>query len=204
MKLIKLSSRNIALFILFFATMITSLWPGNIYILFLFSIATLLLLPFKRWWDGTGIAILFFSIFYCLIQRMNATGEISSGFVFVATLIAPVSFYRFGNWAMDVLNNDRNRMWFVFAFVLCYILPVFLLTIADIQLSGFVNENRTLLGDLSDNNLAATLYGLMSSVGIGFISALFAKRFKMEHKLLFVMIGIISMVTVLHLVNRTY
>lgn len=199
----KLTIQSFIILFLFFATVITSLWPNNIYILCLFSVATFILLPFRKWWDGISISLLFFSMFYCLIQRMNATDEISSVFVFVTTLIAPVAFYRFGRWVMEALNNDRSRLWFVFAFVLCYLLPMLVLTIVDIQLGGFINENRTLLGDISDNSLAATLYGLMSSVGIGFISALFAKQLKTGYKLLFTILFVIAMVTVLHLVNRT-
>lgn len=199
----KLTLKSFIIIALFFATVITSLWPNNIYILCLFSFASLVLLPFRRWWDGISISLLFFSMFYCLIQRMNATSDISSGFLFIATLVAPVAFYRFGCWVMEWLSNDKYRLWFLFTSVLCYLLPMFLLTITDIRLGGFINESRDILGNFSDNSLAATLYGLMSSVGLGFISVLFAKQLKIGSKLLYTTIPILSMLTVLHLVNRS-
>lgn len=197
----KFTFRSFIVVVIFFATMITSLRPDNIYVLCIFSVSTLFLLPFRKWWDGICLSLFAFSLFYCFTQYMNET--IGSGFVFIATLLAPIAFYRFGRWVMEWLVYDNYRMWFLFAMALCYLSPMLLLTITDIQLGGFINESRELLGDILEDNLAATLYGLKSSVGIGFVAALFAKQLKISSKLLLVSISIIAMITVLHLVNRT-
>lgn len=191
------------LLFLFFITMITSLWPNNIYLLFLFSVASWILLPYNKWWDGISISLFFFSFFYCLVHFINkGTG---SGFIFLSTLTAPVSFYRFGRWIMTWLVDDRKRSFFLFYFALSYFFPVFLLTLQDIFLVGLVNDTRIMLSDIGkeDTTLAATLYGLMASVGVGFISILFTSSLKKIEKLLFSIITIISMLTVVHLVNRT-
>lgn len=191
------------LLFLFFATMLTSLWANNIYILFLFSLSTWLLLPNHKWWDGTCLSLIFFSLFYCLIQYMNS--GIGSGFVFISTLIIPVSFYRFGRWIIEWIDDERKRLWFIFLSFLCFLLPVLFLTIQDMILVGFVNESRTMLSDIGkeDSTLAATLYGLMSSTGIGFISLLFAKALNYKYKIIYLTVFMISILTVLHLVNRT-
>lgn len=191
------------LLFLFFVTMLTSLWQNNIYILFLFSLATCFLLPFHKWWDGISLSLLFFSLFYCLMQYIN--DGIGSGFVFISTLITPVSFYRFGRWIIEWIDSDRKRLWFLFFSFFCFLLPVLLLTIQDMMLVGFVNESRTMLSDIGkeDSTLAATLYGLMSSTGIGFISLLFAKSLNYKQKIIFLSVFVISMLVVLHLVNRT-
>lgn len=183
--------------------MITSLWPNNIYILFIFSLASWILLPYNKWWDSISIALLFFSLLYCFFQYRNI--GIGSGFMFISILIAPVAFYRFGRWILELISNDRKRLWFLFSFILCYLLPVLLLTIQDIMLVGFINESRRMLIDIGkeDSTLAVTLYGLMSSTGIGFISSLFNKSLNYKHKIILLTISIISMLIVLHLVNRT-
>lgn len=191
------------LLFLFFATMLTSLWANNIYILFLFSLSTWLLLPNHKWWDDICLSLLFFSLFYCLIQYMN--NGIGSGFVFISTLIIPISFYRFGRWIIEWIDDERKRLWFIFLSFLCFLLPVLFLTIQDMILVGFINESRTMLSDIGkeDNTLAATLYGLMSSTGIGFISLFFAKSLNYKYKIIYLTVFAISILIVLHLVNRT-
>lgn len=130
---------------------------------------------------------------------------IGSGFVFISTLIIPVSFYRFGRWIIEWIDDERKRLWFIFLSFLCFLLPVLFLTIQDMILVGFINESRTMLSDIGkeDNTLAATLYGLMSSTGIGFISLFFAKSLNYKYKIIYLTVFAISILIVLHLVNRT-
>ena len=83
-------------------------------------------------------------------------------------------------------------------------LPLFLLTLQDIILVGIINETRVMLGDLGDDNtLAATLYGLMSSVGIGCIAALFMKGENFLFRIGYIILALLSMMVVIHLINRT-
>ena len=195
--------KYIVLLFFFFATMLTSLWPSNIYLLFFFSLLSWGVLPSNRWWDDISISLLFFSIFYCLMQYMNI--GIGSGFVILSILVAPVAFYRFGRWIMTWLNDEKTRLLFFFFTFLCFLLPLFLLTIEDMMLVGFVNESRFMLNSIGkeDSTLSATLYGLMSSTGIGFISVLFAQSLKNRPKIIFLTFSIMSILVVLHLVNRT-
>ena len=61
-----------------------------------------------------------------------------------------------------------------------YLLPLFLLTAQDIALTGLINDSRQMLMDLgNDDSMAATLYGLMASSGIGLIGTIFIKQQKM-------------------------
>lgn len=84
-------------------------------------------------------------------------------------------------------------------------LPLFRATFIDIALVGFVNETRQLLSNLSGNNgsLAATLYGLMSSIGIGCISVLFLKKQSFFCKASYLLLCVLSLLSAVHLVNRT-
>ena len=199
----RLTIRHYFVLMLFFATMITSLWPNNIYVLFTFSLSNLLLLRTKIINDRVSISLFLFSCFYCLNQYV--TVGLGSGFVFFSTLLAPVSFYKFGCWLIGWIQEDRQRLNFIFLMFLCYLLPALLLTVQDIMVVGLVNENRHLLLDIGkeDTTLAATLYGLMSSTGIGFIAILFSQRLGVWKKMFYLSISIIAILIVVHLVNRT-
>lgn len=199
----KLSFKYYIVLSLFFATMLTSVFSFSIYFVFAFSVASLVLLPIKKWWNGTSLLLVLFSTFYCFNQYINF--GLSGGFRFMSVLIAPLAYYRFGQWVMQWLTEDRQRLNFLFISIFLCLLPMFLLTIQDIQLVGIVNRTRHLVLDVGkdDTSLAATLYGLMASTGIGFISILFAKSLKLKSKLIYGIVAIMAILTVVHLVNRT-
>lgn len=198
-----MSFKEKVLLALFFVTMLTSLWPNNIYVLVLFSVACWGLLP-NRWWDGICVSLLAFSVLYVLTEFVNGTS--SSGFISLSILLSPVAFYRFGCWLMQTFKSDAERFKIIFLSVFCYLLPLFLLTGQDIALVGIINESRMMLSDLvngSEHTLSATLYGLMSSVGIGCIAILFTRRTNIREKIMFASIVALSLLVVIHLVNRT-
>ena len=194
--------RKIILLTIFFTTLLTSLFPQNIYLLVLLSICSVAFLPFKRFWDAIAMALVVFSFFYTAMVVLK--GEIQSAFVALAYLITPVSLYRLGLFLMDEFKDEKSRLRLIFCMVLAYLLNVFVLTVVDLSIVGIVNEDRTLLGhSTSDDALAATLYGLMSSVGIGCVGAAFAKRMKILPRLLYSILVLMSLLTVVHLINRT-
>lgn len=190
------------LMVLFLGVLLTSLWSNNIYLLVLFSLSTYLILPFKKYWDGTALALLFFSVFYSIMALM--TKQSGSGFMLISFLIAPVAFYRFGNWIMSHFYTENIRQKLFLLIIICYLLSLFIMTFQDIALVGIVNDSRVLLEDINDgDSLAATLYGLMASVGIGCIAALFTKGQSVLLKLCYIILSILSILVVVHLVNRT-
>lgn len=190
------------LLVIFFLVLITSLWPKNIYLLVLFSFMTYVILPTKKWWDPTAIVLFFFSSFYLMMTVM--TNQYGSGFVLLSMLMAPVGFYRFGLWLMHCFHEEKARQKLLIAIAVCYLLPLFILTIKDVALVGIVNVSRVMLGDADGgDSLAATLYGLMASVGIACISALFTKGQNFWLRLFYIVVALLSIFVVIHLVNRT-
>ena len=196
--------KYLLLSLLFSVTMITSLWAANIYLLFGFSVFCWVVLPFDRCWDKTTIALFIFSILYLLIQLINGNA-VDSKFIQGAYLLAPVAFYRFGRFLFQYNKNDESRQKVLLSILLLYLTPLFIATFKDISLVGFINETRQLLGDVSNNQgaLAATLYGLMASLGIGGVSVVFLRNQHLFIKYSFVLLGIFSLISVIHLVNRT-
>lgn len=182
--------------------LLTSLWPNNIYLLVLFSLTTYIVLPFRKYWDGISLPLLLFSFFYSIVTVIS--NQYGSGSFLISYLIAPVAFYRFGRWMMSVFYDEKVRQRLLFCIVTCYLLSLFIMTFKDIALVGIVNVSRVLLGDLNDGEgLAATLYGMMAAVGIGCVGACFAKGQKIWVRLGYILIVSLSLLIVMHLVNRT-
>ena len=198
----KLKFKYKMLMAMFYGVMITSLWPNNIYLLVSFSLLTYIVLPIKRWWNSTALILLVFSLFYSMMAVMN--NQYRSGFVLITLLIAPVGLYRFGQWLMYNFYEDEIRQKLFMLIIATYLLPLFILTFQDVQLVGVVNVSREMMGDLdSSDSLAATLYGMMSSVGIACIASLFAKRQSLGIRLIYILLSLLSLFVVIHLVNRT-
>ena len=193
--------RKVVLLTIFLMVLLTSMFPQNIYLLVLFSVLAWGLLPFRKWWDGAGLALLLFSIFYTIMVIMS--GQMKSGFVTLSYLISPIALYRFGQYLMSEYRNDNDRFRLLLFVVIAYLINMFVLTFVDIAIVGIINEDRALLGtSTEDDALAATLYGLMASVGIGCIGACFARSQKLIIRLFYFVIVALSLLTVIHLINR--
>lgn len=194
--------RKLILLVLFLISLITSLLPQNVYFIVLFSIFTWVFLPLRKWWDNIALALLFFSFFYASLIIVR--GLIPSGSLLIAYMISPVSFYRFGHYLANGYTIETQRHRLVISVVVLYLIHMFLLTFVDISVTGIVNEDRTLLGHSIENDaLSATLYGLMSSIGIGCIGAVFSNIASRKLRLAYLLIVLLSLLTVVHLVNRT-
>lgn len=200
--MLKLNIGYKLLLTLFVILLVTSLWPGNIYILVAFSFLTYIVLPIKKWWDNTAIILAIFSVFYSL--NVLAFNEITSGFNLLSYLISPVAFYRFGKFLSAFYYEDKIRERLFFVIISVYLLSLFILTVKDVTIVGVINISRKMLGDSTDNNaLSATLYGLMASVGISCIASLFAKKQERLLRLSFIILSLCSLFVVCHLLNRT-
>lgn len=198
----KLYLKDKILLLSFFFVVLTSLWANNIYLLFVFSILCWFLIPLNKWWDNVTIYLLIFSLFYAMMVVLN--GRNNSYFNLLSYIIAPVAFYRFGRWTMNIFRNDIARQKFLFFTILLYLGYFFILILKDIALVGIVNETRLLLGDTNDfESWSATLYGMMASVGISCIAVIFTRKQKLWLKLCFISVSILSLLSVIHLVNRT-
>lgn len=200
--MLRLKFKDKLLLVILFLVLITSLWTKNIYLLVLFSCLSYFILPIKRWWNPTSLILLVFSLFYTIMAVM--TKQFGSGFVLIAILISPVGLYRFGQWLMYAFYEDKIRQKLFVAIIAAYLLPLFILTFKDVALVGIVNVSRVMMGDAdAGESLAATLYGMMSSVGIACIASLFAKGQSLWLRLLYIILSLLSLFVVIHLVNRT-
>ena len=140
-----------------------------------FVVLCCVLLPYKKWWDGISIPLLSFSVFYAGIVLYK--GE-NPGWSFIfSMLFAPTAFYRLGRFLMKTIQIEAQRQKILIYIIGTYLLPLFLLTAQDMALTGLINDSRNMLLDTGeDGSLNATLYGMMASIGIGCIGAVFSKQ----------------------------
>ena len=184
--------RKIILLTTFFAVLLTSLFPQNIYLLVLFSIMSWGLLPFRKWWEIGSLLLLLFSVFYTVWVILS--GRMQSGFLSISYLITPVAFYRFGQYLMSEFKGETQRYYLILSIGYAYLFNMFVLTVASIATVGIVNNSRVLFGvTMRDESLAATLYGLMASYGIGCIGVVFAKDTKVVVRILSLGLVLLSM-----------
>ena len=185
-----------------FPVLISSLWLYNLYLLYFFAVLCWIIIPYKKWWDGISIPLLFFSVFYAGIVLYK--GE-NPGWSFIfSMLFAPTAFYRLGRFLMKTIQIEAQRQKILLIIVGMYLLPLFLLTAQDIALTGLVNDSRKMLLDTGeDGSLNATLYGMMASIGIGCIGAVFSKQQNKWMRMGLIIVAAFSLLSVIHLVNRT-
>ena len=194
--------RDKILLLALFPVLISSLWLYNLYLLYFFAVLCWIIIPYKKWWDGISIPLLSFSVFYAGIVLYK--GE-NPGWSFIfSMLFAPTAFYRLGCFLMKHIQDEMQRQKTLLLIVGAYLFPLFLLTAQDIALTGLINDSRQMLMDLgNDDSMAATLYGLMASAGIGFVGTIFIKQQNKWLKVAFILVAVLSLLSVIHLVNRT-
>lgn len=189
------------LVIFFFVLLLMSVTRLNVYALIIFSIVSIAIIPIKKYWNNMSFMLLLFSIFYSLINIINGNND--SWANQISYIIAPVAFFRLGYYFMDIYNSNTEREKFFLFLCLFYLFPIFFITINNILSTGLINPSRQMLNDAGNATLSATLYGLMTSLGIGTIVALFIHSLNLKIRIAFILIALMSMMTVIHLVNRS-
>lgn len=177
--------------------------PGNIYVFFFYAIMCWLFLAHDKYWNKQCLFLLVFSFAYAFIPLLNHSAKNNT--VFLIYLLIPVAFYRFGRSFVDIFKTEKERLSVFIIILLSYLCPFFILVFKDIALVGFINQTRELLGESGQEQTvrAATLYGLMSSTGLGCITVIYVKNINIIHKFFFFAISCLCLLAVVHLINRT-
>lgn len=182
--------------------LLSSLLPSNIYFIFIFTLLGLILIPFKKYMDGTAILLVLFSFFYGSVIIIN--GHIESNFNLISYVFSPIVFYLFGKHFIYLKLSDNDRLKYMLFIVLAFMIPIFIYTIIDIKLVGLINPTRSMLSEINEGkSMAATLYGLNVSVGLGCASVFFLKKNKIIINIGYLIATFIAILTTIHLINRT-
>ena len=190
---------------LYSIVLFSCIWAGlSTYILFIFTILMLLSLPFRIYFDKTAIFLSVFSFFYCLFLLFS---NIISWFNFVSYLLCPTCFYILGKYVTDRFRTPQNIALFWCISILLFSFVLYISALQDISQKGFVNITRSfpIWGMNTEHDfLSATLYGLVASLGLaGLPVFLYKTSLNRVAKYIFLLLFILSLATVIHLVNRT-
>lgn len=176
---------------------------GFITLLMLWSIITLLFVSLSKYTDKTGLLIIFFSIVYSICGIL--TGSMVTYTDILPTALPMFSFYIFGKLIGREYSNKKILL-FLLLVLFAYSLEIFLTTVFEIIQTGSIfNSSREfyLLGDES-RSLTATIVGLRADCGIiGIPLALSMFRFSKTYGFSYFLLGLLSILTTIFLLNRT-
>lgn len=191
------------LFSLFFLALFNSPLVGVSFYVLLFCLFSILICWEKTYFDKTSVYLLLFSISYPLVLCMN-TGKLNPHYLLY--LIAPIAFYVWGQYIVTKINNQRGLLNFLLLVLIFFAAQTYIITIEDVKEIGLINPMRTMLreGD-EEAKINATLFGLNVSLGLSGLAIFMAlkNKFGSIRGFLFLGVFLLSLLTVIHLVNRT-
>lgn len=188
---------------LYLLVLLFSIHGIGVYCTILFSIVALVYLYDKRYNDAKTLWLLLFSILYVVILFLS--GNVGSYAELIGYAISPYAFYRFGKFAVDKYAASGLLGTFVLLTIFVFALNLYASTIQDINSNGFMNLTRALETEGRESAMNATLLGLNASLGFMGLATCFAypKFYRNVTAILFILMSVMSLVVVLHLVNRT-
>jgi len=182
---------------------ISMLWSGYSYYLLILLLPTILIKSHNNFKvDKLLVYILGFSVSYIFFLYLN---NLTVGPAYtIYCLFYPSIFYLIGKYLGN--KYDKN---IILLFLLIIFVSFEFITLKNILTSFFTGEIIRLdrsIEDITGFELSATLYGVIVSVGLAGIPMILVKtnnKIESRLKILFFVLGILSLLSVIHLVNRT-
>lgn len=198
-----LRGKNLLLMGLYVLLLYMGHMKGFVTIVSLFSVLVLLLVPCGRYVDAIGKWIIAYTALYCTIGQF--TGFFSNFSTLLAFAIPLFPFYCFGSYVQDNLQSRQNVLLFILITVVLYSYEIYSTIIWSIATTGdVINVTRLFYfnGD-ETRKLTATLVGLGASLGFIGLPMAFLLKDSIIKRLLFLAVFVCSLLTTIHLVNRT-
>lgn len=195
--------KHIILFSLFALLLYMGHRTGFISILSIFCLLVLLIIPLKRYVDTIGFLIIAFTGCFTILGLLG--GFIGSLSAAIAYFLPSIFFYCFGRYIVDVLENKNQIFIIILAVIALYSCELYISTVESVISTGsLVNTSRLFYIDGDEGRkLTATLVGLGVSLGfIGLPMSILYKDKKIVRGI-FIIVFLLSLVTTIHLVNRT-
>ena len=172
---------------------------GISYIMLFFSAMVIFFTPSLKCFDRTAFYLLYFSILYSISLLIT-----SPSIHVLIYLLCPVVFYCFGRFVVSKFD-DHVLFDFIAITVFLFGLRTYIATLIDIGEVGLINSSRAMnRSGLGESDFAATLFGLNVSLGFVGLAPFIVKSIKRKGAgILLLASFFLSLITVLHLVNRT-
>lgn len=150
----------------------------------------------------SSISLFLFSFSYIVIGFIEGT-SLDSIAGNIALFVAPFLFYKFGLYLSNKCLEKEIFTHFLML-IISFSFILFVLVILDIKENGFINFQRELINDNGDE-LPATRYGLFASLSLVGLPMfiMIPKRFRSIQAYIFLILFILSILTITHLLNRT-
>ncbi len=182
---------------------VSMLWRGYSSYLLILVLPTILIKSHNNFKvDKLLVYIFGFSVSYIFFLYLN-NFTVGPGYT-IYCLFYPSIFYLVGKYLGN--KYDKN---IILLFLLIIFVSFEFITLKNILTSVFTGEIIRLdrsIEDITGFELSATLYGVIVSVGLAGIPMILVKtnnKIESRLKILFFFLGILSLLSVIHLVNRT-
>ena len=194
---------NIVLMLLFGYLLFRSTTIGISFYVLLFSILVYIFTMWTSMFDRMAMYIFGFASSYALLSYIESN---TFNPHYAVYLLAPNAFYFWGKYVIKCSNSKMTIINFILFVLIFFALNTYILTIRDIIDVGLVNPYRGMLrtGD-TEVVMPATLFGLNVSLGLAGL-AIFLSHLRTVRKTLsylFLIVLVFSLMTTIHLINRT-
>lgn len=199
--IIKLFKNTGLILVVYIVALLTSTYNSNVYFVFLFCIFGLILLPIRKYFDKTALALLFFSAVFAAFTHINGISE--SKFQLLCHLLSPTIFYILGKYIVK-RNSEKGVITFIAVSLFAFSIMAISDVVKDIGLNGFGNITRAISTSGRESSLSATLFALIFSLnicGLGVFISYNEKKTITPY--FFLALCIASLVSNMHLINRT-
>lgn len=188
------------LFIVQFSVLIPSI---HIYLKVLFGVIVILSLGIHKYSDSISRWIFAFVVIYSISIVFN--GVVYSVFELLGYIFCPLSYYFIGKAIYRRKTTNSEIITFLLLLVAISCVYLYYISIIDIQKVGLINPMRMIGTDGKNTSAVATLLGVIASLGFaGFSYPIVCdKPWKSFRANLFLLLLIFSLLTVIHLINRT-
>lgn len=157
--------------------------------------------------NKTILLLILFSFSYFFAMVLNGDSMLTSVGFLVCLILAPSSSYFFGYNSVKKLNYNKDLVILLMLLLISFFtIIIYAKTISSIAITGnIVNISRIIVSDTEQVSKTATLYGLVSAIGLaGLPVCFFCRDFRYKwYNVIYVVIGLLSLLVAIHLVNRT-
>lgn len=197
-----LYSRNALLLLIFGLLLLAGNMSGFVSLLSIWLIMTIVFTPFYRYFNFQASLLLVFSFLYVTFGYL--TGFISNAQQMIL-FSSPVIFYLFGADIFRYLKTEKAFLIFVVGMILCYSFEVYYTILQNvIQTGEIINVSRQFYFRGNEaRQLTATLVGVNVSLGMIGIPLFFILSKYKVLRCCYLTLGLISLLTTIHLVNRS-
>lgn len=200
--IVDIFKRGGLLFAFFCLMTYTCLGYSHVYLVCVFCVWVLVRYNPQQKMDRTGSLLLLFGIIHYLIIFLYGKG---GGIVLtLANAFSPFIFYFYGKELVKLFHKEESMLGVLLIIMIFFLFPIFNNVIVDLNDVGIVNKGR-MMGEEENELIKATILGMMTSIGLVGLPVFMSiqKPIKSTKALLFLALAILSLLTCVHLVNRS-